>query len=117
MLVGLPSPNSNETALHVEGLSFLQHVVARPRQLVRQRLGRHHAIGLGFLPLEEAPRLVTVATGEVCRLDERPHQIGIAVLAVAFAFLPAVGIAGAVHAAGIGSEVADLGEAGDVAGL
>lgn len=43
LLAGLTSPNSCETALHIEGLSRLQHVVARTRQLVHQRLGRHHA--------------------------------------------------------------------------
>ena len=35
--------------MHIEGLLFAQHVVARPRQLVRQRLDRHDAFVLRFL--------------------------------------------------------------------
>src|SRR5574340_668877 len=70
LLADLPSPNSCETALHIEGLPRLQHVVARARQLVRERLGRHHAVRPGLLALEEAFRFLAVAASEVRRLDE-----------------------------------------------
>src|SRR6202521_1028141 len=43
-----------ETALHIEGLLLAQHVVARPREFVRDRLNRHDAIGLALLTLLEA---------------------------------------------------------------
>ena len=69
---------SDETAFHIERLSPLQHVVARPHQLVRQRLGRHHGVRFGFLALEETPCFLAVAAREVRRIDERPHQIGVA---------------------------------------
>src|SRR3989304_834911 len=37
---------SGETALHIEGLSFLEHVVAGARELVRERLGGDDGVGL-----------------------------------------------------------------------
>ena len=56
LLADLPSPNhSDETAFHIERLLRLQHVIACPRQLVRQRLGCHHPVRSGFLPVEESP--------------------------------------------------------------
>lgn len=64
--------NSCEAARHVERLALLQNVEAGPRQLVRQRLDRHHVVRLCLLPLVETFRLGAVAQREVGRLDEGP---------------------------------------------
>ena len=53
----------------------------------------------------------------MCRLHERPRQVGVAALAVARAFLLVVGQALGLHAARIGSVVAHLGKALDRPGL
>ena len=108
---------SGKTAFHVKGLFLLQDVIARPRQLVGQRLRSHHPVGSCLLFLEEGVGFLAEAPGEIGRFDEGPHQIGIAVLGVALALLLAVGSADAVDAAGIGRKVADLSKAGDVARL
>ena len=87
LLVDLPSPNhSDETAFHIERLFRLQHVVARPRQFVRQRLGLDCFIGSCRLALEEAFGLGTEAACEVGCFDEGAYQVGIAVLGVASPF-------------------------------
>ncbi len=65
----------------------------------------------------EAPGLGTKAPGEVRRLDERPSEIFVAVLDVAFAFLLAIAGVHAVDAARVGREVADVGEPIDRAGF
>lgn len=45
--------NSCEAASHVKRLALLQNVEAGPRQFVRQRLDRHHVVGLGPLAFIE----------------------------------------------------------------
>src|SRR5712664_3829038 len=42
-----------ETTLHIEGLSLLEPVVAGPRELVRERLGRHDSVGARAFALIE----------------------------------------------------------------
>src|SRR5215831_11564992 len=76
-----------EASLGLEGLALAQHVVARSRELVRDRLERHNAVGLALLTLVEALRLRTVAQREVRRLHKRPAQVLVAVLRIAFALL------------------------------
>lgn len=99
-----PSPTSNEVALHIERLFRLQHVIARPRQLVHQRLGCHDTVRMGFLAVEESPRLLVEPACKVRCFDERPHQIGVTVLGVSFNLLFAVGITRTVHATRIGAK-------------
>src|ERR1700730_5855860 len=53
----------------------------------------------------------------MCRLEERPGQIRIAVLGIAFALLLFVADPLAVHAASVGGEVPDILEARQVAAL
>ena len=50
-----------ETQVHIEGFLFAQHVVARPRQLVRQSLDRQDAVRLALLAFIEALGLRTIA--------------------------------------------------------
>ena len=105
--------NSCEAARHVKRFALLQNVEARPCQLVRQRLDRHHVVCLGFLAFVEPFGLGAEAQREVGRFDEGPGQVLVAVLGVAFAFLLAVADALAIDAARVGGEVADVGEAVD----
>jgi hypothetical protein len=73
LLADLPSPNhSDETAFHIERLFRLQHVVARPSQLVRQRLGRHDPVRSGFLAVEESPRFLVETACKVMLLVMPP---------------------------------------------
>ena len=51
---------SCEAARHIKRFALLQHVEARPRQLVRRGLDGHHVIGLRLLPLVEPLRFGTV---------------------------------------------------------
>ena len=81
----MPASGSGEGAVHIELSAIAQYVVAGARELVRDRLGRKHAIGLGALALIVALDLRVVAHGEVRRLDIGPGQILVAVLGVAFA--------------------------------
>ena len=62
----------HKTALHIEGLLLAQHVVARPREFVRDRLDRHDAVALALLTLVEALGLRAIAQREVGGLHKRP---------------------------------------------
>ena len=53
--------DSCEAARHVKRFALLQNVEARPRQLVCQRLDRHHVVRLRLLPFVEALCLGAVA--------------------------------------------------------
>ena len=74
-------------------------MVTRPRQLVRQGLGRHRPIGLGKLLLVEALSFRVEACRKVRGLDKRPTQVFVAILAIAGTFLLAVAHA---HASKLG---------------
>ena len=50
-----------ETQVHIEGPLVAQHVIARPRQLVRQSLERQDAVRLALLAIIKALGLRTVA--------------------------------------------------------
>src|SRR5713226_9308935 len=65
----------------------------------------------------EAPGLGTKAPGEVRRLDERPSEIFVAILDIAFAFLLAIAGVHAVDAARVGRKVADVREPFDRTGF
>jgi len=91
--------NSCEAARHIKRFALLQNVEARPRQLVRQRLDRHHVVRPGLLTFVEPFCFGTEAQCEVGRLDEGPGQVFVAVLGVAFTFLLAVADPPAVDAA------------------
>jgi len=90
---------------------------ASPGQLGRHGFDGHHLQALGALLLERAPYRFVVAHGKVRRLDEGPGQMLVAALGVAAALLLAIGLAPAVHRAGIGRKVARVGETGHVAAL
>src|ERR1700738_3423215 len=90
---------SGKAARYVERLALLQDVIAGARQLVRQRLGGDDVVGPGLLAFVETLGLGAKAPGEVRRLDERPSEIFVAVLNVAFAFLLAIAGVHAVDAA------------------
>lgn len=98
--------NSCKAARHVKRFALLQNVEAGSRQLVRQRLDRHHVVGLGLLSFVETLRLGAVTQREVGRLDEGPGQVFVAVLGAPFPFLLAVAGAHAVDTARVGGEVA-----------
>src|SRR6516162_623504 len=71
----------HEQALRREGHLIAQNVETGARQLVSERLDGEQRIALAALAFVEAPRGRQVADGKVCRLHERPSEIGIAVLA------------------------------------
>src|SRR6267154_4657667 len=106
-----------ETQVHIEGFLFAQHVVARPRQLVRQCLDRHDAARLALLAIIKALGLRTVAQGEVRRLHKRPGEVLVPVPGVAFTLLLTIAFPQAVHAAAVGTEVPYLGKSTDRSGL
>src|SRR6266446_3060720 len=58
-------PRSSETTLHVEERLLLEHVIASARQLVRERLGGHDAVGPRLLALIEAPGFGTITARKV----------------------------------------------------
>ena len=64
----------HKTALHIEGLLLAQHVVARPREFVRDRLDRHDAVALALLTLVEALGLRAVAQREVGGPPQTPRR-------------------------------------------
>src|SRR6266446_3973651 len=103
----------HETALHVEGLLLTQHVVARPREFVRDRLERHDAVALALLALIEALGLRAITQREVGGLHKGPGEVLVAVLGVAFALLLAIALTPAVHTATVGAEIAHAGKARD----
>src|SRR5579859_242821 len=106
-----------ETALYIEGLGLLKHVVAGAREFVGERLGGHDIVGARALALIEALGLGAVAAGKVSRLDERPGKIAIAIFDVTLALLLAVGKPLTVYTARIRSEIAHCGKALDRARL
>src|SRR6266446_969229 len=104
-------PRSGETTLHVERLVLLEHVIASARQLVRECLGGHHAVGPRLLAFIEVLRFDTIAAGKVRCFHERPGQVGITVLDVALPLLLAIGHACTVHTPRIGGKVAHCSKA------
>src|SRR5215831_16828018 len=95
----------SETQVHIEGLLVLQHVVTRPRQLVRERLERQDPIRSALLAIIETPGLRTAAQRKVRRFHERPGEILVAVPGVAFALPLAVALLQAVDTAPVRTEV------------
>lgn len=88
-LAALPPPphcSLSERSRHVEGLTALHDVVARPRQLVGHRLDGYHRQRAGALLLVEALDAFVVAHRKVRRFDEGPGQVPVAALGVAFSF-------------------------------
>src|SRR6266850_8535114 len=96
---------------------FPQHVVARPRELVRESLGGHDRISLPFLALVETLGLRAVAQRKACRFYEGPSEVLVAILGVAFAFFLTIALPQAVNATAVGTEIAHLCKTRDVAGL
>src|ERR1700675_1053512 len=88
-----------ETSAHIEGFLVPQHVVARPRQLVRQSLDGQDAIRPALFAIIKALGLRAVAHGEVRCLHKRPGEVLVPVLGVAFTLLLAIAFPQAVHAA------------------
>ena len=105
--------DSCETARHIKGLTLLQDVIARPGQLVRQRLDRDRVVRLCFLPFIKSFGFGAIAQGEVGRFDKCPGEVFVAVLCVAFAFLLAVAGVRAVDATRVGGKAAGLSKAFD----
>src|SRR4030095_328271 len=94
-----------ETSAYLEVLRLSQHVVARPCELVRQRLDRQDAIALALLACIKTLGLRTATQSEVRRLHKCPGQVLVPVLRVAFPLLLAIALPKAVHAAAVGSEI------------
>src|SRR5215469_11526038 len=103
----------SETQMCIEGLLVPQHVIARARQLVRQRLGCQCAVRPALFAIVKASGLRRVTDGEVGRFHKRPGEIFVAVPGVAFTLFLAVTFPSAIHAPAVGTEVADLGKAAD----
>ncbi|SEI26863.1 hypothetical protein SAMN05192544_107732 [Paraburkholderia hospita] len=116
-LVPFAPPFNQSSALRQRACVLSKHVIAGARQLVRQRLDPNNAVTCAFLALVKAPGFGARTYGEVGRLDKCPCQIVVAVLCVAFAFLPAVAFAPAVHTAAVRTEIADPGKARDGSGF
>ena len=74
---------------------------AGPRQLVGQRLDRHHVGCLRFLPFVEAFRFRIEAHRKIGGFDESPGQVLVTVLGVPFAFLLAITGVHAIAATGV----------------
>src|SRR5215210_5159526 len=108
---------SRETALHIEGLMLLQHMVASTRELVGECLHCERRVRVCFLAFVEAFGLRAAAAGVMRRLDERPRQIAITVLHIARPLLLAIGQALAVYAARVRSKVSHAAKALDRARL
>src|SRR6266576_1962251 len=106
-----------ETQVHIEGLLVAQHVVAGPRQLVRQSLDRQDAVRLALLAIIKALGLRTVAHGEFRRLHKRPGEVLVPVPGVAFTLLLAIAFPQAVYTATVGTEIAYLCKSTDRSGL
>lgn len=115
LLADLPSPLTliRQNSASRQTVASPSGCVACPRKLVCQCLGGHHAIGFGFLLVKEASGLITETPGEVGCFDECPHQVGITIPGVAFAFFLAIRITGTVYTAGVGSKIAHFGKASD----
>lgn len=64
---------SGEAARYIEGLAFIQDVVADPRQPVCQRLGGNDFVGPGFLALIEAFCLGTLDVADPRELTLLQH--------------------------------------------
>src|SRR5229473_6945028 len=107
----------SETQVHIERLLVLQHVVTRPRQLVRERLERQDPIRPALLAIIETLGLRTAAQRKVRRFHERPGEILVPVLGVAFTLPLAVALLQAVNAAAVRTEVPHLSKSTDGAGL
>lgn len=82
-----------KTSAHLEGFALGQHVIARARQFVSERLSGDDRITLAFLTFVEALRLRAVAQRHVRCLHESPGEILVAVLRVPFAFLLRIALA------------------------
>lgn len=96
---------------------FPQHVIARPRELVRESFGGHNRISLPFLAFVETLGLRAVAQRKACRFHECPGEVLVAILGVARAFFLIIALPQALNAPTVGTEIAHLGEPRDVAGL
>jgi hypothetical protein len=70
-----------------EGDRVAHHVIASLGELMRHRLDRHQAIGLGFLALVERLDFRVIPDCEIGCLDKCPGQVSIPVLDVTGAFL------------------------------
>src|SRR5258708_34840840 len=99
-----------KAACYLKSLVLPQHVIAGACQLVRQGLDRDNPVPCALLALVKALGFRARANGKVRRFDKCPRKILVAVLRVAFSFLPAVAFASAVHAATVRTEIADLGK-------
>src|SRR5689334_15359141 len=84
---------------------------------MRYGFGSHRPVLLGFLALIKRANTLVVPGGVMRRLDKRPRQIFIPVLAVAFAFFGEVGKSPAAHTTRIRSKLPHLGKALDCSGL
>ena len=99
-----------KTSLDLKALALAQHVITSPRQLVRQRFGRHDRIALLLFAFVKALRLRTVAQREVRRLHKGLGEIWVAILAVAFTLFLAIAHPQALHATAVRAEVTHLHE-------
>ena len=84
---------------------------------MREGLHGEYWVTLRSLPLVKTLGRGQILDRKVCRLEERPGQIWIAIFPIILAFLLLVTDPLAVHAATVGCKVADVGKAAEVAGF
>lgn len=99
---------------YVKECLLTHHVIARPRQFVGRGFDRHDPIGLGLLALIKSPDPFVMSDGEVGRFNERPREVFVATLAVAFTFFLAIADAFGFNASTIRRKIAHPRKAPDI---
>lgn len=82
-----PSQLLTEAFLRHERNAVPYDVVGSSRQLVGQRVMRHHPVRLLRLAVIIGPRILVISPGDLRSLREGPGKVLVAALLVAFAFL------------------------------
>ena len=106
---------STKQPCRIERDPIAHDVVAGARKFVRERLHGEDRVSLGGFLFVKPPRGRQKLDRKMCCLEERPGQIRITVLGIAFALLLFVADPLAVHAASVGGEVSDVVEALQIA--